>query len=321
MTEQSLNHPRRTSGVQRLRDTAAVAVLVLAGLFSPAAAPLSAEPLLEPFPEARVEARVPISSPSHRVMLSPVREVNDQIRSRSMIRVGVDGTALLQQVNAESSRGEARQWYRRRLQDLEARILFQCEGRDCGRSNVWANQIFGQATLYGRDADQDYLVAASRQAGGTVKLFVLYTVTRGNQRDYLWLEELNLEGDAVIPGFTGGNARILGPMVISWSGSVTHSFDWNASNRRTVSSWMDESGTRVVLGSYTSLRQNERWEDAMERAQRAAASMAAVLERSGVPPERLLRVIVGPAMVSDSPTRQGDRIELLGIREPGTGDE
>jgi hypothetical protein len=62
---------------------------------------------------------------------------------------------------------------------LGSEPLFSCEGRDCGRSNHWANYIFKQAILFGPDKNQFYL--AVDRAGHLVGVYI---VERGNKRVY-----------------------------------------------------------------------------------------------------------------------------------------
>lgn len=81
------------------------------------------------------------------------------------------------------------------LSQLGSDVLFQCEGRGCGRSNDWANQIFNDATLYGPDRNQRY-VALEWQG----RLVALYIIERGNRRVYAHLRFLEPRGkDAVAP--------------------------------------------------------------------------------------------------------------------------
>lgn len=63
--------------------------------------------------------------------------------------------------------------------------LFACDGRDCGRSNHWANYIFQQPILYGPDQNQSYI--AVKHAG---HLLGLYVIERGNKRVYAHLQVL-----------------------------------------------------------------------------------------------------------------------------------
>jgi hypothetical protein len=76
---------------------------------------------------------------------------------------------------------------------LGAGELFSCSGRDCGRSNDWANHIFKKAILYGPDGKQFYL--AAEYAG---HLVALYVIERGNKRVYAHLEALNPETNVAV---------------------------------------------------------------------------------------------------------------------------
>ena len=288
--------------------------LLVVGTLS-AAMSIQAAPIA-PFPLGTVETQRDLVSPAHRVLLSPVREVNHEIRADSMIRPSVDGFARLVRINEDSSRREARDYYLTQLSQRHAQILFQCSGRGCGRSNVWANQIFGQATLYGNDEDQDYVAAAYRAPDGTIQLVLVYTVTRGNQREYTWVEQLAVAPGTVIPGFDDGAPRIQGPVVVPWTGGVTYQFKWSADTRRQLQEWAGQPGSRVVLVSYSVLGSTETLEAALARASKAADSMTSLLVKSGIPREQLTTLVVGPVVSMSDPERQGNRIELMVVSKP-----
>ncbi|MDX1633141.1 MAG: DUF4892 domain-containing protein [Marinobacter sp.] len=271
---------------------------------------------IEPYERASLELERPIQSSSHRILLSPVREVNDEIRSESIIRPAVEGVGQLLQVNRDASRSAARKYYLDQLDERNAVILFRCTGRDCGRSNVWANQIFNEARLYGRDINQDYLAAAYKDTDGVLHLVLVYTVTRGNQREYVWVEQLTTGPDAVVPGFSTGSARIRGPVIVSWSGGVTFQFDYDAAARRQLQEWSAEPGSQVLLNSYTVLGDDQSLADAMDRARQAADSLATLLGKSGVSREQIVPVIIGPAVRFEDPSRQGNRIEVKVVSQP-----
>lgn len=265
------------------------------------------------FPQSSLEEEVPVVSSGHLVLFSPVREVNNAIRSDRMARIPVKGVGRLYQINRDASRGEAREHYQTLLQARGAQVLFECSGRSCGRSNVWANQIFDQSTLYGRDADQDYLVAAVTGESGKTWLTLVYTVTRGTQREYVWIEHLEAGEGAAIPGLDSANARVRGPIIIPWQGGITHRFEWSATDRRMLNNWVEEEGAQVVLTGFASLGEDEPLEAAMERAQNAMESLSQVLEKSGVSKSRQTLITVGPSVISLSPERQGDRVEIVVI--------
>ncbi len=79
------------------------------------------------------------------------------------------------------------------LKLLGAGELFSCSGRDCGRSNDWANHIFKKAILYGPDGNQFYLAAEYEE-----HLVALYVIERGNKRVYAHLEALDLETNVAV---------------------------------------------------------------------------------------------------------------------------
>lgn len=294
-------------GVKRLLSALCFMVLVSPSVM---AAPI------EPFGRATVEAERRIESPSHRILLSAVREVNDEIRSESMISPEVEGIGQLLQVNRDASRASARRYYLDELDKRNAVILYRCSGRDCGRSNVWANQIFNDATLYGRDINQDYVAAAYKDSDGVLHLVLVYTVTRGNQREYVWVEQLTTGADAVVPGFSTGSARIRGPVIVPWSGGVTFQFQYSAAARRQLQEWSAEPGSRVLLNSFTVLQEDQALADAMDQARRAADSLITLLGKSGVSREQVVPVIIGPAVQFEDPSRQGNRIELQVVSQP-----
>ena len=78
---------------------------------------------------------------------------------------------------------------REALRALGDDVLFRCSGRDCGRSNDWANQVFGQATLYGPDRNQRYVARQWQD-----QLVSLYVIERGNKRVYAHLQFLAPQG-------------------------------------------------------------------------------------------------------------------------------
>lgn len=97
------------------------------------------------------------------------------------------------------------------LRLLNTEALFSCRGRDCGRSNLWANEIFKIANLLGPDQNQFYFAGERGSA-----LIALYIIERGNKRIYAHLEVLEPEArvalsqnDAVLEQLAGRGQAIL----------------------------------------------------------------------------------------------------------------
>jgi len=266
-----------------------------------------------PFPQSQLETSARIESSGHLVLFSPVREVNDEIRSGTMARLPVSGEGKMYQINRDASREEARDYYQRLLQSLSASILFECSGVSCGRSVIWANRIFGQAMLNGRDSQQDYLVAGSLDEDGTRWLTIVYTVTRGNLREYVWVEHLRLGDGAVVPGFDTVSDRVYGPLIVPYEGGFTYRFDLETTDRRNLRERASEEDALVVLVGFSSLGADESLDDSLERARGATESLSEVLARVGISREQQKILVVGPFIPMENPDRQGDRVEVTVI--------
>ena len=271
---------------------------------------------LPAFPMATVEKRVTIDSASHRVLISAVREVNDEIRADNQVRLDVKGTGRLMRIDSESSLERVSDFYAEILARRESRTLFRCSGRDCGRSNVWANAIFNESKLYGRDDDQAYAAYSYRDENEQLQLVLMYTITRGNQRDYLWLEELSVEDESTVAALSPEAGRILGPLYVPWSGRLTYQFDWDLNLREKLVRWAESPGATVMIVSHVILERSETIEDALERSARVGDSMQALLVRLGIPMEQQMLVNAGPAMTTVQDAHgSGNRLEIVVIKD------
>ncbi|MNZ33948.1 hypothetical protein D3C78_513140 [compost metagenome] len=66
--------------------------------------------------------------------------------------------------------------------------MFWCQARDCGENSLWANEVFKNSRLGGAD-DQQAFILLRRSAEQNNTLVALYSITRGNKRAYLHVEE------------------------------------------------------------------------------------------------------------------------------------
>ncbi len=80
------------------------------------------------------------------------------------------------------------------LNQWDGEVLYQCDGLDCGSSNFWANKIFNNAKLYGRDTNQAYAVVTDSQHED--KVYVLYAIQRSKQTIYFNIDEID-SSDAI----------------------------------------------------------------------------------------------------------------------------
>ena len=75
-----------------------------------------------------------------------------------------------------------------------SKVIFDCQGSSCGRSTVWANDIFRQPILVAPNKNQMYWSAVAVNESINT-LVSIYVVKRGNQRLYLHLELIHEAGD------------------------------------------------------------------------------------------------------------------------------
>lgn len=66
--------------------------------------------------------------------------------------------------------------------------LFSCDGRACGRAVQWANRVFNERVLYGREDNQQYRVFSFD--GEQAARLIAYSAERTADRQYLHVELL-----------------------------------------------------------------------------------------------------------------------------------
>ncbi|MDF9774604.1 DUF4892 domain-containing protein [Pseudomonas baetica] len=120
--------------------------------------------------------------------LGSIRKISGQLRFDGQVSARGNVTSVTYELPPEHSSIEAFTAAREALQKQDAGLLYWCQARDCGESSLWANQVFGNAKLYGADDQQAYLLlrlAAPRDN----TLVALYSITRGNRKAYLHVEQ------------------------------------------------------------------------------------------------------------------------------------
>ena len=118
-----------------------------------------------------------------------LRRIGGRLRVDGEIDVVGRLRALTYELPEGHASAEAFAQARLALQAQGARVLHWCEGRECGASSLWANNVFGNARLYGPDEQQACLLlqlASPHQDS----LLALYAITRGSRRGYLHVELL-----------------------------------------------------------------------------------------------------------------------------------
>lgn len=120
--------------------------------------------------------------------LGSIRKISGQLRFDGQVSARGQTTSVTYELPPEHASTEAFTAAREALQKQGAELLFWCQARDCGESSLWANEVFGNAKLYGADEQQAYLLLRLA-APKDNSLVALYSITRGNRKAYLHVEQ------------------------------------------------------------------------------------------------------------------------------------
>lgn len=279
-----------------------------------AAAPATAQ--LVPFPQSReIEHRV-IDNGERLVVLSPVKMVNNALRLDRSLRVTGQGQGTLFDMASGPDTRDVFEHFLTQLNAQGARVLFQCEGRECGQSSIWANTVYGQSTLYGQDRNQRYLAAVRRTEQDSIQLVSLYIVERSNRRLHAWVEILDVSEDQVPTALRARERAVLGPVVVPWSGDVTVQLALGADVLReldTLAARYPDAHWVLVGHALADPADRHR---AFERAAQASSALLDVLRKRGIPADRMRTMDVGPVVPVNEPGRIGNRVEIILLRTP-----
>ncbi|TDV72097.1 uncharacterized protein DUF4892 [Pseudomonas sp. LP_7_YM] len=192
--------------------------------------------------------------------LGAVRKISGQLRFDGQVSARGSASSVTYQLPAERSADEAFTAARQALHKQGAQLLFWCQARDCGESSLWANEIFGNSRLYGTDSGQAYLLVRLA-APENDKLMALYSITRGNRRAYLHVEqfqasaplgvlmptsatllrELKDSGDLELPMLTGAPAE-------PWITLLSRGLNMDSNLRVTISGPQGEAWRQALVG-------------------------------------------------------------------------
>ena len=153
-------------------------------------APLSvaATPIIESFPRAEVARQQVDAEAEHTVVIGNIRRINNQVRAEREVQAVGELVRTSWLIPEGHSAKEAMAHAMDQLQEHPHTTLFFCEGRECGSSSLWANQVLGYSRLYGPEENQSYL--ALRLDDEPQRFISLFATTRGNHQVYVHLDQL-----------------------------------------------------------------------------------------------------------------------------------
>lgn len=133
-----------------------------------------------------------VSSTDQLIPLGSIKEGRDgRAIPEHSERVSGDVYRAVYQLSSELGMAESKQlldaaW---KAANAGGTPLFRCEGRECGQSNLWANDVFSESLLFGSDRTQFAFVYASADLK---TLTLLYGSERANRRSYYIMQTVTL---------------------------------------------------------------------------------------------------------------------------------
>ena len=284
-----------------------IALLVLT-LFSPLS--FSDDLLVKPYSHSSLSSSEPISSDDYLILTSTPRRVNNQLRIEKELRANISGLKETYRINDGHTTEQAFKHYLSQLKQLGAKIIYQCASRDCGRSSSWAEGVYRNSKLYGKDATQFYLAAAV-QTNGEQWLVTVYTVEQGNRRVYAHIETLKLNAPLESDEFQN--------LFVEQQALYVFSYDFNQTIKLNVDSAeitkiIDQvealsSSTVYIVGHMS--QGYESTVEALEQSLNAAQQLSTVLQKRGVEVEKISTLGVGPLVPVNQSLRTGNRVEVM----------
>jgi len=320
--------PQFTSSFAKL--SASLGLLLLALLSTPAHAQSAGEqtagadhPLLMRFPDSEIVEYDRTNELNHQLVLGTLQRTRGEVVPESAERLKGRVTRIVYAIPSDYQVSDVREFFAQQLRERGDSILFSCEGRACGSSNYWANDIFKRRILYGPERNQYYLAARSNTALENDPFLALYLITRANKRLYAYVEIIESE-IAVAPqalvneGLLAATLREKGSVVLPWVQFNTadggeEELDDPSALDYLVRLLRTDPEIRVYLVSHLSGPERS-LESLLEQSEKRAQLINAVLLEKGIESGRIETAGVGPLAPSCALSDCSDRIELVLIQ-------
>ena len=129
----------------------------------------------------------------HWLILGAIERSKGAVTPEAEIRVPAKVRSWLWQLPSGQTSHGAFEQMKGQMQG-DTTTLFECDGRSCGLSNDFANQVFEQSILYGRDSNQHYWLGLQKTVKGA-QLWLVYSVQRSNKRVYVYVERIDVKAE------------------------------------------------------------------------------------------------------------------------------
>lgn len=268
------------------------------------------------FPGSHITDYRQVGDTNYRLALGRMQRVNGRVTAGREERVQGFLTRITYQIPAGYPGADVFAHFSRQLLAAGGAELFRCQGRGCGSSNFWANDIFANRILYGPETDQFYLAATlSDGDGGIAAYAAVYVITRGNRSVYAHLDILELRDGGAEAPITTPEALLL--KLRQEGSAILPGLVFDDQDELT-----DDSGLALLINTLRSdpllrvylvahLRVAGELGTLMERSQRRAGTVVSRLLDAGIEPDRVSAQGVGPLAPACRLSPCAERVELV----------
>lgn len=150
--------------------------------------------LIAGFPDAEIIERELQRDINYRIVLGALERIRGEVIPEDSERLRGDVTKITYEVSQEFTGGDVYAFYQEQLTAKNYELLYSCEGRECGSSNYWANDIFRNRILYGPERNQHFMAFRANPGLEDDPYFSLYIITRVNRKIYAYIEIIEPAG-------------------------------------------------------------------------------------------------------------------------------
>ncbi|MEZ5491838.1 MAG: DUF4892 domain-containing protein [Gammaproteobacteria bacterium] len=257
------------------------------------------------------------SDVNYRLVLGNMRRIAGRVVPEQADRLRGDLTRLTYEIPDGYNGADVIAFFRAQAERNGYVTLYSCEGRGCGNSNYWANEVFDNRSLYGPERNQYYMALRADGDQGAAAYLAVYVTTRTNQRLLAHLEilESGLDGgaaDNVAPEGEGALGTLLESRSLRLYGLV-----FDAEDRLTEASGIDavvrllEQNRNLAVYVVAHLGGSGGLASLLQRSQRRAEQVREQLLLEGISGDRVLARGIGPLAPGCSEGDCDERVELV----------
>jgi hypothetical protein len=251
---------------------------------------------------------------NYRLALGRMQRVNGRVVAGAEERIEGSLTRISYQIPDGYPGADVFNYFSGQMLDKGPEV-YRCQGRGCGSSNLWANDIFENRILYGPEQEQFYLVTTIGEPESNVFAYIaLYVITRGNRAVYAHLDILEPD----VAGDGSGMSATLMAARLQEQGSVVAmgiTFDeqdtlLEQSGFALIQSMLEEN-QQLQVYVVAHLQGDGALEQLLARSQVRAQLLVEQLVSAGISRQRLVPQGIGPLAPACAQQPCAERIELV----------